>query len=163
MVILLIPPNNGGMTICPRASPDALKKAGGKVDVLGVDLSNPGTGQQKLQSLLAQDPSINGVITLNAAGAAAAIPAAATLVRADQFFLATFDLSPAIVQSVEQGHMLFAVDQQPYLQGYLAIVLLSLYKSNLDTVSTAALSTGPIFVTSANVAQIKQLEDAGSR
>ena len=39
--------------------------------------------------------------------------------------LATFDLSPEVLEAVEAGDMLFAIDQAQYLQGYLPIVLLT--------------------------------------
>ena len=39
--------------------------------------------------------------------------------------LATFDLSPEVLTAVRDGDMLFAVDQQPYLQGYLPVMLLA--------------------------------------
>ena len=142
---------------------DAMKKAGGKTDVLSVDLSNPASVQQKLQALLTQDPSIDGVITLNAAGASVAITAAQGVIRAHQIVLATFDVSAAVLQAIQAGHMQFAIDQQPYLQGYLSVALLALYKENLSSVASPTVSTGPIFVTSANVAQIAQLEGAGLR
>ena len=42
--------------------------------------------------------------------------------------LATFDLSPEVLEAIVDGKMLFAIDQQQYLQGYLPIVLLTLYE-----------------------------------
>jgi simple sugar transport system substrate-binding protein len=59
--------------------------------------------------------------------------------------------------------MLFAIDQQQYLQGYLPIVLLTLYKTNLNTIANDVLQTGPGFVTSANVNQVIQLTAQGTR
>ena len=46
--------------------------------------------------------------------------------------------------------MLFAIDQQQYLQGYLPIVLLTLYATNLNTVANPVIMTGPGFVTQEN-------------
>ncbi len=60
--------------------------------------------------------------------------------------------------------MLFAVDQQPYLQGYLPIVMLTLYKSNLNTLGGGQpVLTGPGYVTKDNAAQIADLAEAGTR
>jgi simple sugar transport system substrate-binding protein len=60
--------------------------------------------------------------------------------------------------------MLFAIDQQQYLQGYLPVVLLYLYKTNLNTVGGGLpVLTGPGFVDKSNAAQIKELSAAGTR
>ena len=59
--------------------------------------------------------------------------------------------------------MAFAVDQQQYLQGYLPIVFMTLYVSNLNTVGGGeAVLTGPGFVTPDNAAQVKELVAAGT-
>jgi simple sugar transport system substrate-binding protein len=78
--------------------------------------------------------------------------------------LATFDLSKDIVKSIEAGDVLFAVDQQQYLQGYLPVVLLYLYKTNLNTVGGGQpILTGPGFVTQDNAAQVEDLAAKGTR
>jgi simple sugar transport system substrate-binding protein len=60
--------------------------------------------------------------------------------------------------------MLFAVDQQQYTQGYLPIVMLTLYKSNLNTVGGGQpVLTGPGYVTKDNAAQVKGLAGQGTR
>jgi simple sugar transport system substrate-binding protein len=59
--------------------------------------------------------------------------------------------------------MLFAIDQQQYLQGYLPIVLLTLYKTNLNTIANSILQTGPGFVDSSNVSQVIALTAQGTR
>ncbi len=146
-----------------RGVSDALRKVGGRSDVLAIDLSDPISAQQKIQATLTADPSIAAVITLDSASAALAIAASQQIVRASQFSLATFDLSATVLQAIQQGNMLFAIDQQPYLQGYLSIVWLTLYKKNAATVANPIISTGPTFVTSANIVQIQQLEAAGVR
>ena len=46
----------------------------------------------------------------------------------DKVKFGTFDLSPEVLEAIDDGKMLFAIDQQQYLQGYLPIVLLKLYK-----------------------------------
>jgi simple sugar transport system substrate-binding protein len=59
--------------------------------------------------------------------------------------------------------MLFAIDQQQYLQGYLPITLLYLYNTNLNTIANPVLMTGPGFVTADNATQVIELAEAGSR
>ena len=60
--------------------------------------------------------------------------------------------------------MLFAVDQQQYLQGYLPIVFFTLYADNLNTVGGGQpVLTGPGFITADNAEEIQQLASEGSR
>ncbi|HEX5500222.1 MAG TPA: hypothetical protein VFX03_13380, partial [Thermomicrobiales bacterium] len=66
-------------------------------------------------------------------------------------------------EAVEKGDMLFAIDQQQYLQGYLPIVLLTLYHDNLNTIANPVLMTGPGFVTKDNAARVIELSKAGTR
>ena len=83
-----------------------------------------------LQAKLQQDKSIGGVVTLGAQVAKVAEDAIAGANSSAK--LATFDLNADVAKAVEDGKILFAVDQQPYLQGYLAVVMLTQYKSNLN-------------------------------
>ena len=59
--------------------------------------------------------------------------------------------------------MLFAIDQQQYLQGYLPVVLLTLYNRNLNTVANPVIMTGPGFVTQDNAERVIALAEAGTR
>ena len=70
---------------------------------------------------------------------------------------------PAVLEAIAQGNMLFAIDQQQYEQGYLPIVLLKLYKANLNTIANPVLMTGPGFVTKDNALRVIDLSKAGTR
>ena len=76
---------------------------------------------------------------------------------------ATFDVAPEILTAIEAGEMLFAIDQQQYLQGYLPVVLLALYRRNENTLANDVVRTGPGFVTPENVARLKELTRQGTR
>jgi simple sugar transport system substrate-binding protein len=102
-------------------------------------------------------------MTLGPTGASPAIKALQDLNKLGQIKLATFDLSSDVLQAIKNGQMLFAIDQQQYLQGYLPIVLLTLYKTNLNTVANDVIQTGPGFVTPQNVNQVIQLTSQGTR
>lgn len=115
-----------------------------------------------IQNKLIADTDIDGILTLNPVIAMAALDAykaADVDVR-----LATFDLSPDVLTALEAGEMLFAVDQQQYLQGYLPVVLLSLYNTNLNTVGGGLpVLTGPGFVDQSNAAAVMELSAQGTR
>jgi simple sugar transport system substrate-binding protein len=142
---------------------DTMSKAGATVDVLAVDLNNPTDAQQRITAALQADSTIDGVMALGPTGAAPALAALTQMGKLGQIKLATFDLSPDVLQAIAAGNMLFAIDQQQYLQGYLPIMLLKLYKANLNTIANPVLMTGPGFVTKDNAQQVIALSAAGTR
>jgi simple sugar transport system substrate-binding protein len=142
---------------------DTISKAGATVDVLAVDLANPTDSQQRIQAALTADSTIDGIMTLGPTGAAPALAALTQMGKLGTIKLATFDLSPEVLTAVAQGNMLFAIDQQQYDQGYLPIVLLKLYKSNLNTIANPVLMTGPGFVTKDTAQRVIDLSKAGTR
>jgi|SRR5579862_1951273 len=76
----------------------------------------------------------------------------------------TFDLSPGAIQALQKGQLLFAVDQQQYLQGYLPVVFAVLYVTNLNTAGgQQPILTGPGFVTKGNAARVAALAKKGTR
>jgi simple sugar transport system substrate-binding protein len=129
---------------------------GGKSTVLQVDLNDQPGSQQKITGALQADPSINGVLALGPTGSAPAIKAIEAAGKSGQIPLATFDLSPDVLTAIENGSMLFAIDQQQFLQGYLPIVFLTYYDLyGLMPGGGQPVLTGPGFVTKDNVATVK--------
>src|SRR3712207_1532501 len=98
---------------------------GGAVEVVSVDLTDPTGAQSAIETALGQNPDVNGMLTLGPTGAEPAIAALDASGRGEDVTLATFDLSPQVLESVRDGNVLFAVDQQQYLQGYLPVVFLT--------------------------------------
>jgi simple sugar transport system substrate-binding protein len=154
---------NAGLDARCKGFSDAMTKAGGKVEVLAVDLANPTESQQRIQAALTSKADVGGILTLGPTGANPALKALQAMGKLDKIALATFDLSPEVLTALQQGQMLFAIDQQQYLQGYLPVVLLTLYKTNLNTIANPVLMTGPGFVTKENAAQVIDLSKQGTR
>ena len=155
---------NAALTLRCKGFAEGLAQAdGGKVKVVGVNLANPTQTQQTVEAALQHDSTIDGILTLGPTGATPTIKALQDLNKLGQIKLATFDLSSDVLTAIKNGQMLFAIDQQQYLQGYLPIVLLTLYKTNLNTIANDVLQTGPGFVTPANVSQVIQLTAQGTR
>ena len=137
----------------------ALEEARGSLAVLAVDLADPDDAEQRIRGALARDP-VDAVLTLGPAGAAPALAAVAGTGAA----LATFDLTEEVASAVADGRALFAVDQQPYLQGYLPIILLVKYAETLTIPGGGAvIATGPGFVTPANAGRVRELTRRGVR
>jgi simple sugar transport system substrate-binding protein len=143
---------------------DGVKKGfGGTVTNLQVKgTEDIATTQTEIKSKLQADKSYDGVITLNpdiATAAKTAIKGASSDAK-----LATFDLSPSLLKDIKNGDVLFAVDQQQYLQGYLPIVFLKLYKTNANTIGGGQpVLTGPGFVEKSNAATVEKLAGQGTR
>jgi simple sugar transport system substrate-binding protein len=141
----------------------AKKGFGGDVENVQVTgTSDPSTTLTELQSKLEGDTSIDGVLALNPDIAMAARDAIAG--AGSKAKLATFDLSGDVIKAIKDDEILFAVDQQQYLQGYLPVVFLTLNKTNLNTVGGGQfVLTGPGFVEKSNAAEIEKLAEAGTR
>ena len=154
---------NAGLDARCQGFTDAMTQAGGTVEVLAVDLADPTGSQQRIEAALAADESINGVLALGPTGALPALEALRAAGAAERVQLATFDLAPEVLTAIADGEMLFAIDQQQYLQGYLPVTLLYLYNTNLNTIANPVLMTGPGFVTQDNAEAVIELAEAGSR
>ena len=75
----------------------------------------------------------------------------------------TFDVGGSI-KEIQAGRMLFAIDQQQYLQGYLPVVFAVLYVTNLNTVGNGApVLTGPGIINKANASRVAALAAKGTR
>ncbi len=135
---------------------------GGPVKVISVDLNDPTDAQAKIQTAIDQNPDANGMLTLGPTGAEPALKALEEGGKAEDIKLATFDLSPSVLEAVRDENLVFAVDQQQYLQGYLPIVFLTNYAQYGVTPSTEVL-TGPAFVTKDNAEQVIDLSKKGIR
>ena len=142
---------------------DAMAEAGATVEVLAVDLADPIDAQQRIDAALTANEGVDGVLTLGPTGAAPALAALEDRGQLGEIQLATFDLSPEVLAAVRDGNMLFAIDQQQYIQGYLPVVLLTLFGENLNTIANDVLMTGPGFVTGDTAAAVIDLSAAGTR
>ena len=134
----------------------------GAVEKLQVELANPQGIQSTVKSKLLGDKSIDAVLALNPDVAAAAL--AGVKDAGSSAKVGTFDVSTDVLKGIEAGDILFAVDQQQYLQGYLPIAMLVLYHDNLNTVGGGLpVLTGPAFITKDNVSAVTDLVSKGTR
>jgi len=162
-ICLIQEAGNAGLEARCQGFTDAMTEAGGTVEQLVVDLNNPTEAQQRIEAALTANADIDGILALGPTGAAPALMAIANSGKTDSVQIATFDLSPEVLTAIQDGTMLFAIDQQQYLQGYLPIVLLKLYATNANTIANGVLMTGPGFVTAENVDQVIELTEEGTR
>jgi simple sugar transport system substrate-binding protein len=139
---------------------------GGTVNVIPVDLADPTGAQAAVSGAIQANPDVNGILTLGPTGAAPTLLALEDSGQLGTISMATFDLSPEVLEAIIDGDMLFAIDQAQYLQGYLPIVLLTVFLETgalpLGSVDRVIL-TGPQIVTAENAAAVIDAAAAGTR
>jgi simple sugar transport system substrate-binding protein len=115
-----------------------------------------------LTAKLTQDKSIDAVITLGAPYALITLQAESTTHSKAKVY--TFDTNAQLIAKIKSGAVQWAVDQQPFLQGYLSVDSLWLYLVNGNVIGGGKTTlTGPSFIDSTNVAKIAQYAAAGNR
>jgi simple sugar transport system substrate-binding protein len=141
----------------------AMRAAGGRSRVLGVDDQSPAT-PRRIASAIRRD-RIDGILALNStSGLMAEAAARAAGGAAGRPRVGVFDLGPEVLDAVRAGRIAFAVDQQAYLQGYLPIVLLTQFaRYGLFPEQREVISTGPNFVTRENADKAIELSKRSIR
>jgi simple sugar transport system substrate-binding protein len=115
-----------------------------------VDGKDDSAVTSSLQAKLSQDPSIDYIVTLGAPIALDALQAMDA--SGSEAKLITFDLNADAAQRIKDGDIEFSIDQQPYVQGYLAVSSLYLnIKNGNDMGGGGPVLTGPSFVDSTNI------------
>lgn len=154
---------NAGLDLRCQGFADALAEAGGASTVLAVDLADPTGTQNTVAAALTADETINGILALGPTGSTPTLAALEAEGLLGTIPVATFDLSPEVLAAVRDGQMLFAIDQQQYTQGYLAVVYMTLFLENLNTPGALLIPTGPGFVTQDTAATVIDYAARGTR
>ena len=145
-------------------NPASVERCTGFADGLGVELGNqmidsgvdPGEIKNKVIAYLRANPDTNGILTLGPNSAHPTLAALDTMKLNGKIFMGTFDLSGEIAAAVKTGTIAFAIDQQPFLQGYLPVVILT-NLSRYGVVPGNDINSGPGFVTKKNIALVEKL------
>ncbi|WP_406004453.1 MULTISPECIES: sugar ABC transporter substrate-binding protein [unclassified Streptomyces] len=138
------------------------KTFGGEVENLNVEGTNMPAATSSIEAKLQAGKDIDAVVTLGAPFAAASVKAkegSGSTAEVD-----TFDLNAEVVERLKAREVGFAVDQQPYLQGYLAVDELWLNRTNGNVVGGGKpVLTGPAIVTAKDVPQLEKYTARGTR
>jgi simple sugar transport system substrate-binding protein len=130
-----------------------VKKAFPNTENLQVNGTDLPSVQQTIGAKLQQDPSITDVVTLGAPIALAAVQAKQG--TSSQAKIVTFDLNADVAKDIQDGTIDFSIDQQPYVQGYMAVQALWLNLSNGNDIGGGKpVLTGPSFVDKTNIDKI---------
>ncbi|MDG9719022.1 sugar ABC transporter substrate-binding protein [Streptomyces sp. DH24] len=143
---------------------DGVKKTfEGSVENLYVNGTDMPSVKSTITAKLKQDTSVDHVVTLGAPFALTAVQSIGD--AGSKAKVATFDLNKELTKAIQNDSIEFAVDQQPYLQGYLAVDSLWLYKNNgnYSGGGEQPVLTGPAFVDKSNVEAIAEFAAKGTR
>jgi simple sugar transport system substrate-binding protein len=139
-----------------------LKNTFPATEILNVNGKDMPSVESTITAKLQQDPAVDMVVTLGAPFALTAVQSVKT--AGSKAKIGTFDTNAALVSAIESGDVQWAVDQQPYLQGYLAVDSLWLYLSNANVIGGGqATLTGPAFIDKSNIEAVAEYAKAGTR
>ena len=133
---------------------DGIDKEGGASVQLPLPASafgDPTAVAEAIKATLLKYPSINGVVTISAGDANSAAIGIEQAGMTGKVALASFDMDGAGLDRIKAGTQLFAVDQQPWLQGFLAVSMVDAYVTFGTAIATSPVLTGPGIVDAANV------------
>jgi simple sugar transport system substrate-binding protein len=140
---------------------EAMGKSSGKVDVVAVTM-DPTDITRRVEAFLTSHQDVDGIVALGPSVAAPLLDMLKERGLEGKYKLGTFDLSPEVLQALQDGKMLFAIDSQQYLQGYLPVVFLA-QKAMYKTMPSEPVWTGPAFVTKDDAGAVLELSKQGIR
>jgi simple sugar transport system substrate-binding protein len=133
---------------------EGAQKKGAKVTILRVPANldgNTTATAEAIKAELIKDGSIDAVVNLASWASDAAGIATQQAGKVGKVKLGTFDLSPAVAERIKKGTLTMAIDQQPYLQGFLATSMLAAHIDFGTDIATDPVLTGPNIVDAANI------------
>jgi simple sugar transport system substrate-binding protein len=127
------------------------------------NFGNPTAVAQAIKAALLKNKSVDGVVTISTDDANSAANALSQANLTSKVKLATFDMDPTQLERIKAGTQVLAIDQQPYLQGYLAVSMAYQYVKFGLRLPQQPILTGPALITKDNVDQAIAGAAAGVR
>ncbi|MCP4380954.1 MAG: sugar ABC transporter substrate-binding protein [Hyphomicrobiales bacterium] len=137
---------------------------GGDVSVIATTF-DPTEIRNGVEAFLGQHPEIDAVLTCCAEAFDPTLEAIRNIADADpdrKIEIGSFDLSPTLLEAIDKGEAMFAIDAQQYLTGYLPVVFLALHHK-LGMVPVTNVMTGPLFVMQDTAADVIDMAGKGYR
>ena len=136
--------------------------AGAKAEMIYVNGTDDSAVTTTIQAKLTQDKTIDYVVTLGAPIALDAVKAVKGASSTAK--IGTFDTNEQLVAAIQSKDVQFAVDQQPYMQGYLAVDAVWFFLTNGNTLGGGQnVATGPAFIDQSNIAAVAKFAANGTR
>lgn len=133
---------------------DGITKGGGKsiqLPLPAASFGNPTAVAEAIKATLLKDSTIDGVVAISAGDADAAAVGVEQAGMTGKVQLGSFDMNDTGLERIKAGTQLFAIDQQPWLQGFLAVTLADAYINYGLKLATAPILTGPGVVDSSTI------------
>jgi simple sugar transport system substrate-binding protein len=131
--------------------------------IVPVTMTDPVDAKSRIESALQQDATIDSIIALGPTSAAPMLQAVDEIDAKGRLkAMATFDMTPEILEKVADGTLLFATDAQQFMMGYLPVALFKNYHL-YGVMPTTAWPTGPGFITKDTAAGVIDLSRKGFR
>ncbi len=140
---------------------DGLAKSGGASEVVAASM-DPTETAGRVEAYLSAHPETDAVLALGPAAAEPIMQRLKELGQIGKLKMGSFDLSPPVLEAVDKGDLLFAIDSQQYLMGYLPVVFFTM-KAMYGTMPTADVMTGPAFIMQGDAAKVLELSKQGIR
>jgi simple sugar transport system substrate-binding protein len=145
------------------SSPSSTERCQGFADGLGVDLGNqmidsgqdPSEIKNRVLAYLSANPETDAILTLGPTSADPTMLALAENGMAGDIYFGTFDLGEEIVNGLKSGVIKWGIDQQPFLQAYLPVVVLANY-DRYGVLPGNNINSGPGFVTADGLAKVEE-------
>ena len=145
------------------SSPSSTERCQGFADGLGVDLGNqmidsgqdPSEIKNKVLAYLSANPETDAILTLGPTSADPTLQALEENGMAGDIYFGTFDLGEEIVRGLKAGIINWGIDQQPFLQAYLPVVVLTNYP-RYGVLPGNNINSGPGFVTADALAKVEE-------
>ena len=134
-----------------------------KVKTIPIDASDPSETMERVRAYLTTYPETDAILTLGPISAIPIMKLLKEIKSGATIKLATFDFTPEIIDGILNNEIIFALDQQQYLQGYLPVILMNLYITNKNTPAYNKLETGPSIINKYNASEVLSLSKKGSR
>jgi simple sugar transport system substrate-binding protein len=146
----------GALNIQPRidGASDAIKQSGKpiKFTAVGTNADVP-KGLSIIDAYAQGHPDLAGMLAVDAGSTSSVGQVVAKYSMRDKGLKVAggFDLVPATLNAIKSGSLDYTIDQQPYLQGFLPVLYLYMYKLSGGLVFPSETNTGLLFVTKDNV------------
>lgn len=118
---------------------------------------------EAIKAELLKNPDIDGVMALAAWVSDASALAIQQAGKSGKVQLGTFDMSAAVMDRIKDGTQTMAIDQQPYLQGFLATSMLAAHIDFGTEITTDPVLTGPAIVDASNIEAALKGVEKGAR
>ena len=143
--------------------PTVGERCRGYADGLGIDLgdammdsgTDPSEIKNKVLAYLSANPGTNGILTLGPVSADPTIAALKENGMAGAIHFGTFDLGAEIVKGIKDGTINWGIDQQPFLQAYMPVVILANW-DRYGVLPGNNINSGPGFVTKDGLKKVEE-------